>query len=107
MFDTAKIRELNDAFRRFFVGGRVLITQGVIALPDLDEIMRRVREFDAFNEDNDPYPHEHDFGAVEHGDAKIFWKLDYYSLNLLEGSPNPADEAVTARVLTVMLSSEY
>ena len=30
---TRRIRELNDAFRRSFVGGRVLVTSGVSELP--------------------------------------------------------------------------
>ena len=106
MTNTEKIRELNDAFRRSLVGGRVMITQGVLALPDVDEIMRGVQVFDDFSEDNDPY-HEHDFGSFEYGNTKVFWKLDYHSLNMREGSPDPADSEVTVRILTVLLASEY
>ena len=32
---TARIRELNDAFRRTFAGGKVVMTAGVYALPDM------------------------------------------------------------------------
>ena len=32
---TARIRELNDAFRRSFSGGKVTMTAGVYALPDM------------------------------------------------------------------------
>jgi hypothetical protein len=32
---TARIRELNDAFRRTFAGGKVTVTAGVYALPDM------------------------------------------------------------------------
>ena len=31
---TARIRELNDAFRRTFAGGKVTMTAGVYVLPD-------------------------------------------------------------------------
>ena len=35
MDKSARIRQLNDAFRRTFVGGRVMMTAGVDALPDM------------------------------------------------------------------------
>ena len=50
-----RIRALNDAFRRTFVGGAVMITAGVEAMP-LDQrrsLLAKVRAFDAFTEDND------------------------------------------------------
>ena len=31
---TDRIRELNDAFRRSFAGGQVMLTSGIDALPD-------------------------------------------------------------------------
>ena len=37
----------------------------------------------------------------------IFWKIDCYDRDLKFGSPDPADENVTTRVLTVMLAEEY
>ena len=59
-----RIRALNDAFRRTFVGGAVVITAGVEALPSDQRraILAKVRAFDAFTEDNDPHG-EHDFGS--------------------------------------------
>lgn len=68
--------------------------------------MTAIRSFDGFSKDNDPWG-EHDFGAIEIGEEKIFWKIDAYDLDLRWGSPNPANPAVTHRVLTVMLASEY
>jgi hypothetical protein len=72
------IRSLNDAFRRIFVGGAVMITAGVEAMP-LDQrrsLLQKVRAFDAFTDDNDPH-REHDFGAIDEGGVRYFWKLDY------------------------------
>jgi hypothetical protein len=106
MYDVQKTREMNDAFRTSLLGGRVMITQGVLALPNLEEVMCGVREFDNFSEDNDPY-HEHALGLLNHAGQNILWKIDYYSLDLQGGSSDPADSSVTVRVLTVMLSSEY
>ena len=105
---TDRIRALNDAFRRTFVGGAVMITAGVEALP-LDQrrsLIQKVRSFETFSEDNDPHA-EHDFGAVDEGGERFFWKLDYYDRNTEFGSPDPADPAVTTRVLTIMRADEY
>lgn len=70
------------------------------------EIIRQVRTYDDFQEANDPYG-EHDMGSLTSYGHKIFWKIDYYDLNLLHGSPDPSDPEMTARVLTIMLASEY
>jgi hypothetical protein len=103
------ILELNDMLRTTFLNGRVVVTEGISALPDQvrEEIITKVRAFDDFSEDNDPYG-EHDFGAFEQkGVGKIFWKIDYYDSTLKWGSENPADPKVTCRVLTIMLAEEY
>jgi len=108
MDPTAKIRELNDALRTLTGEGRVFVTAGISALsPEQQaEIMRRVFTFSAFTPDNDPYG-EHDFGSFEYSGKTIFWKIDCYDRDLDFGSPDPSDEAVTTRVLTVMLAEEY
>ncbi len=105
---TARIRELNDAFRRTFSGGNVVMTAGVDALPDMvkAEALKRAATFDDFSEDNDPHG-EHDFGAFELCGRKFFWKIDYYDAGLKFGSEDPSDPAQTTRILTVMLASEY
>jgi hypothetical protein len=99
---------LNDAFRRTFSGGRVTLTSGVDALPDLikAQAQQLVRVFDYFNEDNDPHG-EHDFGSFEIADHNFFWKIDYYDRDCVFGSEDPGDPARTTRVLTIMLASEY
>jgi hypothetical protein len=105
---TERIRELNDLFRATFLGGRVVLTQGVAALPTPVQqvLIGRVRAFDTFNEDNDPHG-EHDFGSIEIEGETFFWKIDCYDKTLAYGSPDPADPELTARVLTMMLASEY
>ena len=106
--DPARIRILNDTFRTSFVGGVVLLTAGVDALPaDLKaRVLKKVRDFSDFDEDNDPHK-EHDFGAFELSNERFFFKLDYYDRDMKLGSPDPGDPATTTRVLTVMLASEY
>ena len=101
-----KIRQLNDAFRKSFLGGRVVTTLGIANLDNLAEVLQRVRHYNDFTPDNDPH-REHDFGAFDSGGHTIVWTIDYYGLDLDQGSPDPADDTVTARVLTVMMASEY
>ena len=103
-----RIRALNDDFRRTFVGGLVVITAGVEAMPleQRKSLLAKVRAFDVFTEDNDPHG-EHDFGAVDEGSVRYFWKVDCYDRNTEFGSPDPADPAVTTRVLTIMRADEY
>ena len=105
---TAKIRELNDAFRTSLRGnGDVYLTAGIAALPEEEQagIMRRVQRFDAFTWENDPR-YEHDFGSFEHAGKTVFLKVDYYDRDRRYGSPDPTDEKVTERI-TVMLAEEY
>ncbi|WP_267422602.1 DUF3768 domain-containing protein [Methylobacterium sp. GC_Met_2] len=105
---TAPIAQLNDAFRRSFVGGRVVETASVFALPEAERIavLLAVRRFDGFDGDNDPHG-EHDFGAVEVGVRRLFWKIDAHDCDLRGHSPDPTNPTVTARVLTIMLAEEY
>jgi uncharacterized protein DUF3768 len=102
------IRQLNDTLRSTFEGGRVVMTAGVDALPSDVKAMaiRKVATFADFTPDNDPQG-EHDFGNFELAGQKFFWKIDYYDAAMEFGSEDPADPAVTTRVLTIMLASEY
>jgi hypothetical protein len=103
-----RIRALNDDFRRTFVGGAVMITAGVEALPveQRRALLQKVRSFEAFGEANDPHG-EHDFGAIDEAGVRYFWKVDCYDRNAEFGSSDPADPAVTTRVLTIMRADEY
>ena len=105
---SAKVLQLNDAFRKSLAGGTVLMTAGVVALGAETQaaILAAVRAFDAFDADNDPW-NEHDFGAIELDGERFFFKIDYFDLTRAFYSTDPADPAVTERVLTIMLASEY
>lgn len=104
----ARIRRLNDNLRKGRGKGELLVTPGVIDLANgaLPDIFALLRDYDAFSSDNDPYG-EHDFGAFSYRGVKLFWKIDYYDQSLCYGSEDPANEAITTRVLTLMLASEY
>ena len=103
--DKTRIRELNDAFRKTFVGGSVMLTVGVQALSEQARatLLARVTHFDAFDENNDPH-HEHDFGALDIEGQRFFWKLDLYEQ---PGVKDADGEPVVTRVLTIMLAEEY
>jgi len=115
-----RIRELNDAFRS---KGPIWASALGLARPDRDgwyitdgvngfgplfalEAVGAVQRFDSFDADNDPHG-EHDFGSVEVGGRRVFFKIDYYDPELRYGSPDPANPDVTRRVITIMLASEY
>jgi hypothetical protein len=113
-----RIAALNDQLRRG-VGlltaeqqisqGLVLMTPGVNALSEAQKLTlwQRVRDFDQFTPDNDPFG-EHDFGIIRlDGVGSVYWKIDYYDPGMVYGSEDPADPAATLRVLTVLLASEY
>jgi hypothetical protein len=106
--DTARIQQLNDHARQSFMGCRVVVTRGIAQLGDdaVHHILAEVRSYDQFTPLNDPYV-EHDFGSFSWADVQVFWRWNYYDLDFAMHSPDPADETVTARVLTVMLAEEY
>ena len=104
----SRIAALNDSLRRTLLGGRVTITAGIAALgPECQSgIVRAVARFDSFDNNNDPHE-EHDFGAMEVAGNSLFFKIDYFDHTLTCHSPDPTDPAVTTRILTIMLASEY
>jgi hypothetical protein len=105
---TDQIRALNDDLRRRLIGGIAVITPGVAALGPaaLELILKTIAVFDDFCQANDPHE-EHDFGAFDAEGKTIMFKIDYFDRNLAFHSPDPADPAVTLRVITVMLAEEY
>ncbi len=117
-----RLARLNDRARQAMgIACHAVATEGFRALPQADQ--SRVRElietYDAFTPDNDPHG-ERDFGAIyQGGDGRwttsrpakpvetVFWKIDAYDRDLQFGSEDPANPAITRRVLIVMLASEY
>jgi hypothetical protein len=103
-----RVRLLNDNFRTTFIGGQVVMTQGVDELP-IDtkaRVLMAVRSFDQFTSDNDPH-REHDFGGFEIEGEAYFFKIDYYALDMDGGSEDAADPEKTTRVITIMRADEY
>ena len=107
---------LNDRFRaacgepgKPHVPGRYVMTAGFASLERRLQIaaIDRVRSFDSFSAENDPYG-EHDFGGFELEGERLFRKIDYYAdQEMLIGAEDPSDPAASYRVLTLMLASEY
>lgn len=104
----AEIAARNDALRRDRLGGHVVMTAAVAALPPdiLAAAILAMRRFDDFTPDNDPYS-ERDFGAFEHAGERFFFKIDTYAdASLMFGAEDPLAPGVV-RVLTLMLASDY
>ena len=77
-----------------------------LSVPEVATICGAMAAFDDFTKDNDPHG-EHDCAVMQIGDHRIIWKIDYYDRDRIYGSPDPANLAVTTRVLTIMLAEEY
>jgi Protein of unknown function (DUF3768) len=102
---TARIRALNDELRQ---KGIAVMTPGIAALgaEAVARIVKTIAVFDDFCHANDPHE-EHDFGSFDADGHHVFFKIDYYDESLTYSSADPADPAVTKRVITVMLAEEY
>ena len=103
-----RICALNDQLRRFHIGGRIMITKGVVSEGEafVTDALLAIAAFDDFSDANDPYG-ERDFGAVTVGRERLFWKIDYYDPSLTCAAADPSQADGCARVLTVMLAEEY
>lgn len=108
MPNTNEIALQNDNFRKHLSQGTLVLTQGIRSntSEDIEAIINRVRTFDAFDENNDPY-NEHDFGAFDFKGKKIFWKIDNYDREFLYLSPDVSNPRLTNKVMTVMYAEEY
>lgn len=111
----ARIAAANDAFRRTTTSGVVFTaTLAAEGLVTMLAILAKVRAYDAFTPDNDPYG-EHEFGSVTHDlslggtprPETCFWKIDTYAdASLSFGAEDPLD-ANAVRILTIMHASDY
>ena len=117
--DHREIARLNDFLRENLTSpgaNRVVMTVGIAELiGDVAlfrgfrrraELLRMIRDFDAFDRDNDPYGHR-DLGSFELEDTACLWKIDYYDVDLSGGSEDPADPFKTVRVLTILRADEW
>jgi len=109
--NATEIARLNDEFRAnplMHSEGKLVFTPGIEAMPRARQwvLLDIVQKYSKFDGGNDPYG-EHDFGDFEFKGEKFFWKIDYYDRNLEYHSDDPANPAVTTRVLTVMRADEY
>lgn len=113
-----EIARVNDWLRDNITApgaNRIVMTVGIAALigdvalfrgfRKRAELLRAVRDFDAFDHGIDPYG-EHDMGFFEFEEMPCFWKIDYYNLDLSAGSEDPTDPFKTVRVLTIMRADE-
>jgi hypothetical protein len=103
-----RIREFNDKLRRYFVGGKVMLTDSVAELPDMVKAaaLLFMAQYHNFTTQNDPYG-EHDFGAFELCNRRFFWKVDCLTIDSQSASEDPADPSKTQRVLTLMLDCDW
>lgn len=104
-----QIALLNDRFRKCDMSlGQYNMTAGVQALPKekQQQLIELVRDFDSFDESNDPYG-ERDFGKVMLDDEAYYFKMDYYDPTLTRHSADPASPNATRRVMTLMCCNEY
>ena len=98
---TANIAQRNDALRRsipvIFSPNQFVLTRGIADTFEnkLEDLFERIRTFDAFTPDNDPWE-EHDFGPFEFCGQKVFWKIDDYD-----------GEQGLQLVFTILLADEY
>lgn len=96
--ERAKIIELNDQLRTTFKGGRVQMARDVYELePRLRGralfFLSKYRKFEPES--------EHDWGTFIFGGYAFEWNIEYRGTDGSRFSANPADPAITFRVLTL------
>lgn len=76
MSNISEIALQNDNFRKHLSQGTLVLTQGIRSntKEDLEAIITKVRTFDTFDENNDPYG-ERDFGAFDYKGKRYFGRL--------------------------------
>ena len=104
----ARVRDLNDQFRKDRRGGFYSLTDSMVALgyEKCGEVLKAIAEYDGFTPDNDP-PGLHDFGRITLDGELYFWNIDYLDKSEMNESPDPADASVTVRFLEIMSSSDF
>lgn len=102
----SRIAEKNDFLRKFLPTipppNRLFITTGLVDMgrDTVDAVLEKVRGFQEFTPDNDPYG-EHDAGVVEHEGEDYYWKFDYVD----EDMETYKEDGI--RFLTIMRLKDY
>lgn len=104
----ARVRALNDQFRKDRKDGFYRLTNSMVALgyQKCTEVLQAIADYDGFTADNDP-PGLHDFGCITLDGEPYFWNIDYFDKSETNESPDPADESVTVRLLEIMSSADF
>ncbi len=104
----ARVRDLNDQFRKDRKGGFYRLTDSMVALgyEKCTEVLQAIADYDGFTPENDP-PGLHDFGCITLAGGLYFWNIDYLDKSETNDSPDPADASVTVRFLEIMSSSDF
>ncbi len=121
---TAEIAALNDAARTGTLAtSRTVFTRSladILAGEDEDaatrqlnlmmgqRALRRLINETPIDPGNDPHG-ERDFGVVEYGGQKVFWKIDVYANDgtFQWGSETPWDARESYRIVTIMLATDW
>ncbi len=104
----AAIAALNDAFRAAGPERDWVMTAGIQSrgLAFIAAVIAKVRTHACFPPDSNPHG-ERDFGVISLAGDRVWFKIDYYDLDLRYGSEDPANPGRTRRVLTIMFPDEY
>ena len=110
---TERIALLNDAARQGRDRmARIVMTSGLLAELGgdavADSIMAQARLMAALRQCTfAPDSPERDFASMDVDGIKVLMKIDYYGTDLTFGSDDPANPAITRRVVTLMRPADY
>ena len=104
----ARVRDLNDQFRKDRKGGYYRLTESMVALgyEKCTAVLQAIAAYDDFTPENDP-PGLHDFGCVTLAGELYFWTIDYLDKSEMNDSADPADASATVRVLEIMSTVDF
>lgn len=111
----ARIRELNDRLRTCrhpdlspTINGSIIFTCALVERGEafVHHAFAAVSNLSNFTSDNDPWG-EHDMALLDVNGVSIFFKIDYYDVELTHHSPDPSDAGLTRRILTIGLAEDY
>lgn len=113
---TERIAQLNDAARQNKLKGATIViaSSALASLQDATgaaetissqiAILRALKSWEP--PANDAHG-ERDFGILDVLGIRLFFKIDYYDLNMEYHSEDAANDSLTRRVVTVMLPENY